>query len=155
MVASVGVGILLSEGILKNFVYTMIKAMNTHDSVKVVNDQRGTPTFAGTLADVIIRIIKRQLDNKSIPFGIYHCTDLGETTWFEFTKEIKKQAVELGIITNIDCVVNPCTTVEYPTPAARPIYSVLNKQKIMNTLGIKLKDWKINLNVFLNNVNII
>lgn len=129
----------------KNFVYTMIKAMNTHDSVKVVNDQKCSPTFAGNLAEVIIKIIKKE----TVPYGTYHCTDLGEITWWDFTNEIKKQGVELGLITNKACLVNPCTTDEYPTPAKRPSYSVLSKDKIQKTLGIKLPFWKDSLSVFL------
>lgn len=130
----------------KNFVYTMLKAMNTHDAVKVVNDQRGTPTFAGDLAGVIIKIIN---STEKVPCGIYHCTDLGDITWWDFTNEIKKQGVEAGYLTNKDCVVNPCTSDEYPTPAKRPAYSVLSKEKIQKTLGIKLPDWKESLSVFL------
>jgi dTDP-4-dehydrorhamnose reductase len=130
----------------KNFVYTMLKAMNTHDAVKVVNDQRGTPTFAGDLAGVIIKIIK---STEKVPYGIYHCTDLGDITWWDFTNEIKKQGIEAGYLTNKDCVVNPCTSDEYPTPAKRPAYSVLSKEKIQKTLGIKLPDWKESLSVFL------
>lgn len=130
----------------KNFVYTMIKAMNTHDAVKVVADQKGTPTFAGDLADVLIRITK-----SSIPYGIYHCTDLGEITWWDFTNEIKKQALEAGLLTNEKCVVNSCTTEEYPTPAKRPAYSVLSKDKIQKALNITLPDWKVSLTKFLTN----
>ena len=129
----------------KNFVYTMIKAMNTHDSVKVVNDQKGTPTFAGDLADVIIKIIKK--DN--VPYGTYHCTDLGEITWWDFTNEIKKQGIEFGLITNKECTVNSCSTDDYPTPAKRPAYSVLCKDKIQKALGISLPEWKNSLSVFL------
>lgn len=129
----------------KNFVYTMIRAMNTHDSVKVVNDQKGSPTFAGDLADVIIKIIQK----KNVPYGTYHCTDLGEITWWDFTNEIKKKGIELGLITNRDCVVNPCTTDEYPTPAKRPAYSVLSKDKIQKTLGTTLPLWKDSLALFL------
>lgn len=130
----------------KNFVYTMIKAMNTHDSVKVVNDQKGTPTFAGDLANVILQIINKG----DVPYGIYHCTDLGQITWWDFTNEIKKQGIEAGLITNKDCVVNPCTTEEYPTPAKRPAYSVLCKDKIQNALGITLPQWQDSLKVFIN-----
>ena len=132
----------------KNFVYTMIRAMNTHDAVKVVNDQKGTPTFAGDLAKVILQII----DDKTVPYGTYHVTDLGEITWWDFTNEIKKQGIEAGWISEKgkNCVVNPCTTDEYPTPAKRPAYSVLSKDKIQKTLGIKLPDWKESLSKFLN-----
>ena len=130
----------------KNFVYTMIKAMNTHDSVKVVNDQKGSPTFAGDLAEVILKLINK----KTVPYGTYHCTDLGEITWWEFTNEIKKQGIETGLITNKKCVVNSCTTTEYPTPAKRPAYSVLCKDKIQNALGITLPDWKQSLKKFID-----
>ena len=129
----------------RNFVYTMIKAMNTHDSVKVVNDQKGSPTFAGDLAGVILKIISKD----DVPYGTYHCTDLGEITWWDFTNEIKKQGVELGLITNKDCAVNPCSTDDYPTPAKRPAYSVLCKDKIQKALGITLPDWKESLKTFL------
>ncbi len=132
----------------KNFVYTMIRAMNTHDTVKVVNDQKGTPTFAGDLAKVILQII----DDKTVSYGTYHVTDLGEITWWDFTNEIKKQGIEAGWINEKgkNCVVNPCTTDEYPTPAKRPAYSVLSKNKIQKTLGITLPDWKESLSKFLN-----
>lgn len=126
----------------RNFVYTMIRAMNTHESVKVVNDQKGTPTNCVTLSNVILKIIEKRTKGEEVPNGIYHVTDLGETTWFGFTNEIKKQSLEKGILTNRDCAVNPCTTDEYPTPAKRPSYSVLDKTKVQETLGIRLPEWK-------------
>ncbi|QTQ14515.1 dTDP-4-dehydrorhamnose reductase [Treponema parvum] len=131
----------------KNFVYTMIKAMNTHESVKVVNDQKGTPTFAADLAGIILEIINR----KEVPYGTYHVTDLGEITWWDFANEIKKQGIKTGRIneTGKNCVVNPCSTYEYPTPAKRPAYSVLSKDKIQKTLEITLPDWKESLSNFL------
>ena len=93
----------------------------------------------------------RQIIKKDyVPYGIYHCTDLGEITWWDFTNEIKRQGIEKGWITNKDCVVNPCTTDEYPTPAKRPAYSVLSKDKIQKTLGIALPDWKESLSKFLS-----
>ncbi len=119
--------------------------MNSRDSVKVVNDKKGTPTFAGDLASVIIKIIQKG----NVPYGTYHCTDLGEITWWDFTNEIKKQGIEAGLITNKDCAVNPCTTAEYPTPARRPAYSVLSKDKIQKALGITLPHWQDSLKVFL------
>ena len=134
----------------KNFVYTMIRAMNSHESVKVVNDQKGTPTNCVTLAGVILKIIENRADGENVPNGIYHVTDLGEITWFDFTKEIFAQGVECGLVTNTKCVINPCTTEEYPTPARRPAYSVLDKTKIQWTLGIQLPGWKESLRGFLN-----
>lgn len=130
----------------KNFVYTMLRAMNKNPAVKVVADQKGTPTFAGDLANVILKIITKE---NPIPYGIYHVTDLGETTWWDFTKEIKNQGIELGLLENKDCVVNPCTTQDYPTPAKRPAYSVLSKDKIQSALGITLPQWQESLSVFL------
>lgn len=134
----------------KNFVYTMIRAMNTHDSVKVVNDQKGTPTNCVTLAGVILRIIEKRTGGENVPNGIYHVTDLGEITWFDFANEIFAQGVERGLVTNRNCEVNPCTTEEYPTPAKRPAYSVLDKTKVQRTLGIVLPGWKVSLKEFLN-----
>ncbi|BDC96141.1 dTDP-4-dehydrorhamnose reductase [Treponema saccharophilum] len=133
----------------KNFVYTMIRAMNSHDSVKVVNDQKGTPTNCVTLANVILRIIGKRAEGESVQNGIYHVTDLGEITWFDFAKEIFAQGVERGLVTNRGCAVNPCATEEYPTPAKRPAYSVLDKTKVQRTLGITLPDWKDSLAEFL------
>ena len=132
----------------KNFVYTMLRAMNKNPAVKVVADQKGTPTFAGDLAGVIIQLINAE---KTIEYGVYHVTDLGEISWWDFTNEIKKQGIETGWITDFgkNCVVNPCTTDEYPTPAKRPAYSVLSKDKIQKALNIKLPDWKESLTVFL------
>jgi len=139
----------------KNFVYTMLKAMNTHESVKVVADQKGTPTFAGDLANVIIKLIEKDCfanahnDNGRVPYGIYHCTDLGETTWYDFTVEIKNQGIVTGWLNNPECTVNPCTTDEYPTPAKRPAYSVLSKDKIQKALVITLPQWQESLKKFL------
>lgn len=134
----------------KNFVYTMIRAMNGRDSVKVVADQKGTPTNCVTLASVILKIIENRLAGKNVSNGIYHVTDLGETTWFDFTKEIFAQGFEAGLVVNKNCLINPCTTEEYPTPARRPAYSVLDKSKIQKTLGIKLPEWEESLKIFIN-----
>ena len=130
----------------KNFVYTMLRAMNKNPAVKVVADQKGTPTFAGDLAGVIIQIINAE---NPIEYGIYHVTDLGEISWWDFTNEIKAQGIKTGWLENKDCVVNPCSTDEYPTPAKRPAYSVLSKDKIQKALNMKLPDWKESLTVFL------
>ncbi|WP_407425655.1 dTDP-4-dehydrorhamnose reductase [Treponema sp.] len=139
----------------KNFVYTMIHAMNARDNLKVVNDQRGTPTNCTTLANVILKIVQSRdssaaPQNDKIPYGIYHVTDEGETTWFDFAKEIFTRGLEAGIVTNKNCAVNPCATSEYPTPAKRPAYSVLSKKKIQKTLGIKLPEWQESLKSFIN-----
>jgi dTDP-4-dehydrorhamnose reductase len=128
-----------------NFVYTMTKAMNTRDAVKVVNDQKGSPTCAVDLASVIIKVITTQ---NTIPYGIYHCTNLGEITWWDFANKIYELGKKHNRITH-DCVINPCTTAEYPTAAKRPAYSVLSKDKIQKALSITLPKWEENLESFI------
>ncbi|MBQ6058426.1 MAG: sugar nucleotide-binding protein, partial [Treponema sp.] len=76
----------------------------------------------------------------------------GKITWYDFAVEIQKQAVAAGLLTKTDCVVNPCTTADYPTPAKRPAYSVLDKTKIQDALGIRLPAWEESLKKFLSDV---
>ena len=139
----------------KNFVYTMTKAMNQRDSVKVVNDRRGTPTCCVDLAEAIIKIIDSAekapflFGKKSaLPYGIYHFTDSGETTWFDFCNKIYEYGKKYGRITK-DCTIEPCLTADYPTPAKRPAYSVLSKEKIKAGLKIKIPSWEESLEKFI------
>ena len=134
----------------KNFVFTMINLMNTKDKISVVNDQFGTPTNAQNLANVICTFINKS-SSENIPSGVYHCTDLGQTNWYEFAKEIHHFGIKYGKITG-NCVVNPCTTEEYPVKAKRPAYSVLSKDKLMKNLNISLPEWKQNLEEFIKNI---
>jgi dTDP-4-dehydrorhamnose reductase len=131
-----------------NFVYTMTRLMNSRDSLTVVSDQHGTPTFAEDLASVIIGIIQRDRNGTPVPCGIYHCTDLGETNWYEFARAIYEKGRDTGRITKT-CRVLPCTTAEYPTKAQRPAYSVLDKTKIQHALGITLPRWQDSLDRFM------
>lgn len=132
-----------------NFVFTMLRVMNENGSVKVVRDQFGTPTFAFDLARAIVDFAQAVETKGDKPdFGIYHFTNLGETNWFEFANEIYR----LGRIhnkINRETIVNPCTTAEYPTPAPRPSYSVLSKDKISKVLTWKIPDWKTSLEKFI------
>ena len=130
----------------KNFVYTMLKLMESKSELSVVSDQKGTPTFAGDLANCIIKTI---VSENKIPCGIYHCTDLGEITWYDFACEIYKQGKTFGKLSN-ECKINPCSTDEFPTKAKRPAYSVLSKDKIQKALGITLPMWNESLSVFMN-----
>lgn len=130
----------------KNFVYTMLKLMESKQEISVVSDQKGTPTFAGDLANCVIKTITSK---NQIPCGIYHCTDLGEITWYDFACEIYKQGKATGKLSN-ECKINPCSTDEFPTKAKRPAYSVLSKEKIQQALGITLPMWNESLNVFMN-----
>jgi len=135
-----------------NFVHTMLRLMNERDEVKVVNDQRGSPTWTFDLASVILTFIKDVDSGKDIPFGVYHFTDEGNITWFDFAKEIYRQGREKGSIKK-DCAVNPCTSAEYPAKVKRPAYSVLDKSKIKAALGISIPDWDKSLREFFKSGN--
>lgn len=112
-----------------NFVKTMIKLSETNKTIKVVNDQKGSPTSTVDLARVIISLV----ENKN--YGLFHCTCKGECTWYDFTKEIFR-------IKGIDTEVLPCTTDEFPRPAKRPEYSVLRNYMLELTTGDITRDWK-------------
>ena len=114
-----------------NFVKTMIRLMNERESIGVVNDQYGCPTFAADLAQTIMQII---VSNNFIA-GIYHYSNKGKISWYDFAKEISQQI-------NSHCVVNEITTSQFPTPAARPSYSVLDTSKIAETFNITIPEWK-------------
>lgn len=114
-----------------NFVKTMLKLAETKDEINVVADQIGTPTYAGDLARAIHHILRHE---KWTP-GIYHFTDEGVASWYDFAKAIFE-------ISGIDIRVNPIPTSAYPTPAKRPLYSVLSKAKIKNTYGLEIPYWR-------------
>ena len=114
-----------------NFVKTMIRLGNEKPELGVIFDQIGTPTYARDLARVIMTAIQQ-----GIRPGIYHFSNEGVTSWYDFTKAIHRLA---GITT---CRVRPLHTAEYPTPAARPHYSVLDKTKIKQTYGIDIPYWE-------------
>ena len=117
----------------KNFVKTMLSLTATKPQLKVVFDQCGTPTYAGDLADVIYDIIEnRKYDNNE---GIYHFSNEGVCSWYDFTKVIAQMA---GHTT---CDIQPCHSDEFPSPVKRPAYSVLDKSKIKDTFGITIPYW--------------
>jgi dTDP-4-dehydrorhamnose reductase len=130
----------------KNFVKTMMKLMNEKDEVKVIKDQLGSPTNAADLAETIFNIIglcHMQIYNWNP--GIYNFSNEGIISWYDFANAIKE-------INNSPCDVKPISTKEYPTPAKRPAYSVLDKTKIQQTFGIKLKNWKDSLRTCISNM---
>jgi len=112
-----------------NFVKTMLNLSKTNKSLKVVNDQRGTPTSTVDLARVIIRLV----DDKN--YGLFHCTCKGECTWYDFTKEIFR-------LKGIETEVFPCSTDEFPRPAKRPEYSVLRNYMLELTTGDITRTWQ-------------
>lgn len=123
-----------------NFVKTMMKLGRERDSLNVVADQTGTPTNAADLAKAIVRILDIS-ESDSFKPGIYHYSDEGVTTWYDFTLQIHKDA---GITS---CKVSPITTDQYPTRASRPQYSVLDKTKIKETFNIDIPRWEDSLKV--------
>jgi len=123
----------------KNFVKTMMRLMNEKDEIKVINDQVGSPTYAADLAEVILQIIP---DWKP---GIYNFSNEGIITWHEFAVAIKE-------IINCPCDIKPIITAEYPTPARRPGYSVLDKTKIQETFDVQLKNWTERLTICIEKI---
>lgn len=115
-----------------NFVKTMLRLGKEKESLGVIFDQVGTPTYANDLAQVILDIIPN-IDNQKVE--IYHYSNEGVLSWYDFAKEIIK-------MTKIDCKINPIETYQYPTIAKRPHYSLLNKAKIKKEFGIKIPYWK-------------
>ncbi len=115
-----------------NFVKTMLKLGREREELGVIYDQVGTPTYAYDLAKTILDIIPH-LENKTVE--IYNFSNEGVLSWYDFAKEIMKMA-------KIDCKINPIETYEYPTPAMRPHYSVLNKSKIKQKFNIEIPYWK-------------
>jgi dTDP-4-dehydrorhamnose reductase len=134
----------------ENFVYKMIRLMNAKDEIKVVDDQKGTPTSAVDLAFAIIKLIEANGRNggKSPSYGIYHYTDGGECSWYDFAKEIYSLGKECGKI-HSPCIINKCLSADFETKAKRPAYSVLNKDKISIALNMELPDWRISLANFI------
>ena len=114
-----------------NFVKTMIRLMREKESIKVINDQIGSPTYAADLAAVILRIASGE---KFVP-GIYHYSNEGQISWFDFALAIKE-------LTSSSCSVDPISTSQYPTPAKRPHYSLLDKSLIKTTYGLAIPGWK-------------
>jgi len=124
-----------------NFVATMLRLGKERDKLSVVNDQVGSPTYAFDLANVILDIILNN-DSKETSYTtqIYHYSNEGVISWYDFTKEIFNLA-------NTDCIVRPITTDEYPTLARRPKNTVMDKKKIMTKFNLTAIGWKQSLNI--------
>lgn len=117
-----------------NFVKTMLRLMKERPSLNVVSDQIGAPTYAADLADSILKIIS---SGTWVP-GIYHYSNKGKISWFDFATEIKKQA-------GLQCELHAIPSSAYPTPAKRPAFSLLNTAKIEETYHLTIPDWKASL----------
>ena len=128
-----------------NFVKTMYRLLKEKDSINVVNDQYGCPTYAADLAEAIMTIIEQDTGDHS-PSGIFNYCNKGVTTWYEFAKAIKKSIKS-------KCIINPVPSSEFPTAAKRPQYSVLDTTKIRETFGITIPGWKDSLQTCLSFVS--
>ena len=137
----------------KNFLKTMLNLTATKPQLKVVFDQVGTPTYARDLADAILVAIedyKNSLTDNRSPLnydksGVYHFSNEGVCSWFDFTKLIAE------IAGNTNCDIQPCHSDEFPSPVKRPAYSVLDKTKVKESFGIRIPYWKESLKMlFLN-----
>jgi len=128
-----------------NFVYTMLKLMRKKDEIGVVTDQRGSPTWAKDLAKSIVTV----LNNQEEKCGIYHFTDEGNISWYDFALKIYEKGKQLDIIER-NCRIVPLTTDQYPAKVRRPGYSVLSKEKIRKEFGIIVLDWDESLSNFID-----
>ena len=114
-----------------NFVKTMLRLGAERPEIRVVNDQFGSPTYAGDLAEAVLRVLTAPTFHP----GIYHYTDDGVCSWYDFARHIFRVA-------HPTCIVRPIPTADYPTPAARPAYSVLDKTRIRQTYGVSIPRWQ-------------
>ena len=139
----------------KNFCKTMLNLTATKPALKVVFDQCGTPTYALDLAKAIVAVIEDYQKELVIcqlsivnysKSGIYHYSNEGVTSWYDFTQMIAK------IAGNTDCAIQPCYSSEYPSPVKRPAYSVLDKKTFKETFGVKVPYWVDSLEVCIRNI---
>jgi dTDP-4-dehydrorhamnose reductase len=124
----------------KNFVETMLRLMGEREELRVVSDQVGRPTYCQDLALATLKLLNEE--------GIFHFANTSETSWYQFAKEIHKQAKELGFPLKLKKI-DPISTEEYPTPAQRPAYSTLSTKKIEQKLGGSPRSWQEALNEYL------
>lgn len=128
----------------RNFVKTMLNLTSTKPELKVVFDQTGTPTYAQDLADALFSIIEnRRFEGNE---GVYHYSDEGVCSWFDFTKMIAEYAG------NTTCDIRPCHSDEFPSKVVRPSYSVLDKTKFKETFGLKIPYWTDSLKICIKNI---
>ena len=134
----------LYSGFGGNFVKTMLKLMTCRQSVQVVADQYGSPTYARNLGNIVWRIVQ---SDEPIT-GLYHWSDGGVASWFQFAEEIFVIANEFGLIGST-CRLEPIKAAEYPTRATRPGFSSLDCSRLCNDLGVVQQDWKEGLRMML------
>lgn len=125
----------------QNFLLTMLKLFQERDELRVVDDQVGAPTWSRMLAEVTAVVLYRMLAPEACgprPRGLYHVTGAGETSWYGFARRILESS-------GLSCKLIPITSNEFPAPARRPAYSVLDNTKLRDALGLALPDWQVTL----------
>ncbi len=127
-----------------NFVKTMLRLGKERDELSVVSDQYGCPTSASSIANILWLLVVKYIQEKSLPWGIYHFSNSPACTWHEFACKVFEQAVKTGTL-NKAPLVKAITTADYPTPAKRPAWSVLSSRRVENLLGVKGTLWKTEL----------
>lgn len=132
----------------KNFVHTMLSLFGQRDELNIVNDQYGSPTYTGELADFIARLIQ----SDSAVYGVYHFSGEGMANWYEFASEIYRLAVKYGL-TERKVKINPVDSSQYPQKAKRPAYSYMIKDKLVKTFGYRPKHWKETLEEYIKSIN--
>lgn len=137
-----------------NFLLTMLRLLRDRERVTVVDDQRGSPTWSRLIAEATALLVA-QCRNGSMfqpaeRSGIYHLTCAAETTWCGFARAIREEAMKRGLIGSACAEIEAIPTSGYPTPAARPSYSVLANQKLCRSFGLSLPDWQVALQLCLD-----
>ncbi|SEH73471.1 dTDP-4-dehydrorhamnose reductase [Stutzerimonas xanthomarina] len=124
-----------------NFVKTMLRLGREQPSVSIVNDQVGCPTYAASIASVLLELCSRYVEKGDLPWGIYHYSGRSACSWYEFAREIFSQAGAIGVLEKAPHI-QAVSTDEYPTPSCRPAWSVLDCQRFESTFGITTLDWR-------------
>lgn len=136
-----------------NFVETILRLAAERVELRIVSDQVGTPTYTGDLANAVFRLLKAADRRARItdhpPFGIYHFSNEGQCSWYQFAKEIVTMAEKRGIALRVKNIL-PINTVEYPLPAKRPAYSVFDKSRYKTATGAEIPAWRDSLKVYLS-----
>ena len=131
-----------------NFVSTMLRLFKERDKLGIVDDQKGAPTWTSTLAKNVVSLIQDDLK----AYGIYHYSDEGCITWYQFALAIRDLAQQQGLLNN-NVQLDPICTADYPTPAKRPVNSVFDKTKVKTSLGFVIVPWRENLRVALREIS--
>ena len=127
-----------------NFLKTILRLIQEKDSLNIVSDQKGSPTSSASLADVTLKILMKVIEDKNFnDFGTYHVTCYGDTNWHQYATFINEEAIRLGVHSKVESSdIQSILSIDYPTPAGRPLNSRLNTEKIQKTFMLELPHWE-------------